>query len=261
MIHRICCLYTCTDNDKYLNYIPHVIENCENMAICPVILLINIQNKSKIQQVYVDAFNSICKFEFIDVPEVNDIFMAQVIRLLYPCILPQFDVVMINDIDLIMIKNDYFQECINLAKSQDKFVAGRLKNNMYFMGFNFAKPSIWTQLFNVHNIEDIHKRLITYYKSQSNGKCDWGFDQKLLKRVLSNHDIIVINKPLYNIKSSNKPRFVKIQGVFDCNLHSSFEINIERIHEFKKDIIMYTEAHGQSMNNNIMLHLKKFQMY
>ena len=139
---NVACLYTCNNNSVYMNYIPYVIENCLSLKIIPVILLINVDNLPKEYK----KFEQYIKYIYFD-KAINDVYISQVIRLFYPAVLKEYDVVMIGDIDLIMIKNVYYIENITQAFESDKFIAGRYKENQCFMSFNFCKPSIWERMF------------------------------------------------------------------------------------------------------------------
>lgn len=248
------CLYTCTNNDRYLSYIPYVIENCQTMKIHPYILLINFDTRNNVENL-IDKFNSVATFEFINIPNVNDVFVSQIIRLYYPALLSNFDVVMINDIDLIMIKHPYFDECINIANNKDVFVAGRLKHNQYFIAFNFAKPKIWSQIFKIHCKSDVINKLDELWiNNNKNGTYPWGLDQMILYNIVSRiPNKVVINKKLYNIKSSENKDMIRIQGMFQCNSQSHFDILYDQIEINKyNNVIMYTEAHGNCINTRLL---------
>jgi len=205
-------------------------------------------------------------FIHIDFPDINDVYVSQTIRLFYPAIMNTFDVVMINDIDLIMIKNSYYSDCIRHAWTTNDFVAGRKKNE-HFMGFNFAKPEVWRDVFDVHTLEDVRDRIYAIYNKYRKGdKMDWGVDQKILGEYIGKY----VTKRNFNgepkVKSINvdKYQFVgiknemfEIKGCFACNMHKKMTVSAKEFETLNADdkILFYTTSTGRPWDDNVIKYI------
>jgi hypothetical protein len=152
------CLYSSNNNSKYLQFIPLVVKNALSLNIVPVIVLINVPDEVSSKYSEYQKY-----FRYFNINDINDVFVAQIIRLFYPAILKEYDVVMINDIDLILLNHEYFHYCFETAYLSKKFVVGRKKSNQYFMRFNFANPDIWGKIFKIYNINDVYEALFKIY--------------------------------------------------------------------------------------------------
>lgn len=259
-LFNIACLYTCNKNERYLRYIPYVVENCISLQIIPVILLINI-NSLPIEYKKYQKYIRYITFE----KYINDVYISQIIRLFYPAIMKEYDVVMISDIDLIIIKNNYFTNNINHAFKSDEFVVGRYKDNQCFMPFNFGKPYIWGRMFHIENIDDITSCVTKIYNANvcENGIIDWGIDQKVLTKYVDKENQVKVkiirDEDLYALTHS-KINDVILRGAFQCNFHKAFTIkNINIFKLLSQDkIIFYTEGGGKTINKDIYEIIKMY---
>lgn len=117
---------------------------------------------------------------------INDAFVAQFIRLLYPCIIDTKSGVMITDIDMIPMNKEYYIDNIQNT-SDDKFVCYRdciMHIKELPMCYNVATPAVWREIFNIKDISQINSNIITVYsKIKYDGKHGgkgWGTDQTIL---------------------------------------------------------------------------------
>jgi hypothetical protein len=109
---------------------------------------------------------------------------------------------MINDIDLILFNHAYFHYCFEKAYTTKKFIVGRKKSNQYFMGFNFANPEIWGEIFNINDINDVYEVLLELFSFG----VFWGTDQLILQKHVNNNKkqcIIIDNLDLYCLLDIN----------------------------------------------------------
>lgn len=127
---------------------------------------------------------------------INDIFVAQVIRLLYPIMFPD-KTVLITDLDIIPVKKSYFIHPI-INFDEDSFVTytNRYhKQKMYAICYNLAKGKIYGDLFNFkedeRNIQGIINKLKEWYHPEYTGvkNCPgWYTDQKKLYEYFQNYN-------------------------------------------------------------------------
>lgn len=140
---------------------------------------------------------------FNPLENINDIFVAQVVRLLYPALFKD-KTVLITDLDIIPVKKNYFIEPIKYLHDSTfvSYTNRYYKQQMYAICYNVAKGDTFAKMFNIKNMDDIIERLNSWYNINYNGKknCDgWYTDQKKLfeyfekyngqKLVLNDKDI------------------------------------------------------------------------
>jgi len=111
-------------------------------------------------------------------------YIAQTIRLLWPSLLGEKDGVLITDIDMIPGNRSYFSESI-MNLPDDIFINYRQGygiTNQIYMCYNVAPSNIWSEIFHIYRLEDIHKFLVQNfhheYDSFHGGK-GWFTDQEL----------------------------------------------------------------------------------
>jgi len=116
--------------------------------------------------------------------ELSDIYVAQVIRILYPALFPDKNI-LITDLDIFPVKYTYF--ITPIEKYPDNYFISYtdryIKNNMLAICYNIAKGSIWGEIFNIKNKEDIINRLNEWYTKCYTGikNCPgWYTDQQKL---------------------------------------------------------------------------------
>lgn len=182
-----CVLSACDLNPIYLDYIPLFIKTWIKLypSIDVKVVLISKEIPSELYK----YSNNIILFEPIE--DLLTSFTAQYIRLLYPAILNYENGVMITDIDMIPMNSKYYTE--NIKEFDNKtFIYYRnvlLNERQISMCYNVASPIIWSEIFNIKNIEDITNRLIDVNKKINyigkNGEF-WYTDQVELFREAMN---------------------------------------------------------------------------
>lgn len=204
-----------------------------------------------IQKVWKEKFNLdlICIFIGNEIPEIlkiyqkniilfkpieniNPIYISQVIRILYPALFENKNI-LITDMDIIPISKSYFFNHLK-DKNENCFITYTdryVKQKMYAICYNLANSKVWKEIFNIHNLKDIQTFLINNYNQNYNGlkNCPgWYSDQKLLYKYLNNYkDLIVFNDKELNYKRLDGKGAVKLKYILD-----NIDIIINNIHDY-----------------------------
>lgn len=130
--------------------------------------------------------------------DMNDIYVAQVIRILYPALFPDKNI-LITDLDIFPVSKRYFLDSI--SEIEDNYFISytdrALKQKMLTICYNVAKGDIWSQIFNIKTKKDINQRLKQWYNLEYTGKKNcpgWYTDQKKLFEYVYkwNKNIIIL---------------------------------------------------------------------
>jgi len=128
------------------------------------------------------------------IDKVSTAFCSQVVRLLYPCILPNDGAALISDVDLLPLNYEYFDKAMRKC-SPEKFVTFRSdhmkkhKRPEIVMCYNAALPSVWKDVFGIKDYDSMLKKMSSIYAKVDyedihNGK-GWRTDQRMLYQVLN----------------------------------------------------------------------------
>ena len=115
---------------------------------------------------------------------INSIFVAQVIRILYPCLYKDKNI-LITDVDIFPISHDYFIRSIENIPN-DAFITYRdryIKQKMLSICYNVANSNTWHEIFNINNTDDISTTISKWYDTKYTGlkNCaGWFTDQNKL---------------------------------------------------------------------------------
>ena len=173
---------------------------------------------------------------------LNDIYVAQVIRILYPCLFENKNI-LITDLDIFPISKKYFIDSIKNYPN-DYFISYTnryINSKMLAICYNIANSNTWSDIFNIKNKTDIKKFLVSKYNNEYTGKKNcpgWYTDQKELYNYIKkwgkyeNKFIAMNDKDLLfkrlNNRQVNKEKIVKN---FDDTLKNLF--NYTDIHAIK----------------------------
>ncbi len=204
-----CVVTGCNMNPLYYDFIPMFIESWKTLypSIDIKIILIHDTIPENIKQ-YEDYI--IC---FKPLENIETSFQAQVIRLLYPCILTQYkNGILITDMDMIPMNNNYYSKPIEHIDN-DTFVCYRdvliQTDKQIAMCYNIALSSTWSKVFNIHSIDDIIKQL-----QELSLKSSWYTDQLFLyKKVMdfkTKNNVVILNDQLTKFKRLNRCDFNSI---------------------------------------------------
>jgi hypothetical protein len=182
---KISNILTAVNNEElYIDFIPNFIKHWNFLfpeAMVNIILI-----AQKIPDEYIIFKENIILFN--ELPNISSAFQAMNIRNLFPALINSSDGVLITDIDMMPMNRKYYEEPIKNIKN-NSFVTYRdvLLNNYEFpMCYNIATPYIWSEVFNLKNLDDLKKILTKWYEEsnyriknpQLKGIND--FDQKIL---------------------------------------------------------------------------------
>ena len=140
------------DNPEYLDFWPIVSEAWINIGVTPILFYTG-EKKFEGNNIY--NFN---------IENINTAFLAQNIRLLAPAIFPN-DVCIISDIDNMPLSKEYFQENISNFGG-DEFIIYRpdaTTEDMISIMWNAAKGSVWSDIFDVKDIDNIYNKIKSWY--------------------------------------------------------------------------------------------------
>ena len=201
-------LVTCNDNPEYYSFYPKIKIIWEKLLSIKCILIFIGNILPDILKPYKEDI-----IIFNPIHNINTVFIAQNIRLLYPCIMEKYqNGILIGDIDAIPLNKNYFID--NIKEYPDDFfitygfahALDSVKERQ--MSYNVALQKTWSEIFGIKNIDDINNKLIHWYKMvgvykynpKFRSKCiGFHFDQKILYQSLHSW-----NKKETNLKYANK---------------------------------------------------------
>lgn len=190
-------LTACDSNSHYLNLFPHVVDVWKKKfnIECHLILVHDV-----IPDHLKEYQNNIILFKPIE--KIHPAFTAQVIRILYPCLYENKNI-LITDVDIFPISYQYFISSIE-KYSNDKFICYRdayMKQNMLAICYNIANSETWKEIFKINTIDDITNTIKNWYNFEysSMKNCPGWFtdQQKLFEYVINwekNNDRLIILK-------------------------------------------------------------------
>jgi len=243
-----CVLTACDLNMSYLNMFPHVqqVWKTRFSLDCYLILIAN-----EIPDSLLEYKKFIILFKPIE--NINSCFIAQTIRILYPALFDNKNI-LITDIDIIPISKKYFIDSIK-TYDNDKFITYTdryVKQNMYAICYNIANSNIWKDIFKIYNQEDIKNRIIEWYNSSYNGTKNcigWFTDQLKLYEYIHDYNNLVILKDnnlgykrldkrkrdvdFINENSNNLEKFCEIYSDFHISKRMSIKNTRYSINAYK----------------------------
>lgn len=166
-------------NPYYLDFWPIVAKAWKELiGIKPTLILVA-DDSIQVDETLGDVIR------FSPIPHVSIALQAQAIRLLAPCLF-EHDICLISDIDMIPLSKKYFLNSVRHIAA-DKFIVYRDKAygeyaQQFPMCYIAAQGSIFKEIFNVNNIDDI-RSILTYWDSL---KLGWWTDELMLYQYVTN---------------------------------------------------------------------------
>ena len=255
-------LTACNLNYYYLDLFPYVYKVWKNKFGLELILILISET---IPEQLKEYENNIILFKPIQ--NINSCYIAQVIRILYPSLFENKNI-LITDIDIVPISTDYFFNSVENYQD-DVFISYTdryLKNEMLAICYNLANSNIWKKIFNISSIEDINNILIENYKVDYNGtkNCDgWYSDQKILYSYVFNYKnnsqedfqnkVIILNDNITNynrLDGKGTQKLIEIKNnkediINNINLYSDFHI----IRNYHKNLRLFENIIDSIMQN------------
>jgi hypothetical protein len=175
-----CVLVACNDNPKYLSFWPVVKKAWWEIARLPCVMVYVADSIPE----YLEKDPAVIHFK--PIPGWPTATQAQVIRLLYPALLPTDDAVMLSDMDMIPLQSDWFLKGFETFQP-NQFVSLRgidEREKQIYMCYVGARPTVWKEMFGIFSVDDIQTRLEDWSKKLpadgSHGGLGWCSDQIIL---------------------------------------------------------------------------------
>jgi hypothetical protein len=153
------CLVASDLNTDYLDFFPLVLKKWNDIVGIDVKLILISEHVPEYLNNYKD--NIILFKPVVNIPSA---FQAQCIRILYPCLFIDKNII-ISDMDLIPLNKTYYVD--NITKyNNESFIIYRnvLESiNQYPICFCLANSQIWKEIFNINTQEDIINTLKQWY--------------------------------------------------------------------------------------------------
>jgi len=180
-------------------------------------------------------------------------YIAQNIRIYYPALLklPDDEMVMITDMDMLPTNDKFYTEGLDAFEKQDFIYYKFIEGKQIFMCYNAAHPSAWSDIFNIKSEKDIERELINNYNKNYNGipgSSGWYSDQELMYNKLIRYPHLkVLNRPynrlVINVDNVNmydehiKKGDVNFIALYDdCHFHRDFKSNEKYILKIQEQI-------------------------
>ena len=146
-----CALVACNENPHYLQFWPYVKKAWWEIVGIPCVMVY-------IGQIVPDSLkNDPAVIHFQPIEGWPTATQAQVIRLLYPSIMKCEGAIVISDMDIIPVQRNFFTQGFAQFK-EDQFVSLRgidEKEKQIYMCYVGATPKTFSDVFNIHSIENI----------------------------------------------------------------------------------------------------------
>jgi hypothetical protein len=138
--------------------------------------------------------------------DLNTAYTAQNIRMYYTSLisLPDDEMVMITDMDMLPTKGDYYKNGLGRFKKDDFIYYRNVDGDQIYMCYNAAHPSTWAHVFSIYCENDIENQINKNYNNSYNGipgSNEWFIDQKIMYSKLINYENLkVLNRPINRLE-------------------------------------------------------------
>jgi hypothetical protein len=169
-------------NPEYTKFVPLFLQQWKQFygEITPIIVYIGDSIPTQLE-----PYREYLRL-FPPVGQLSTVATAQIIRILYPCLLPDDAVILITDMDMLPGKSAYFQQAASMIPDH---VFGSLRPktivaaNQIAICYNVARASTWRSIFGIHTPADIvhflESNVPAGHDGQHGGR-GWYSDQELL---------------------------------------------------------------------------------
>lgn len=198
-MHLDLCLLSCDLNSTYYDFFPLIKTFWKTKVGIDCILILVAK---ELPYSLMSEKDSIIMFP--PIPNIPTAFQAQCIRLLYPCLL-NFNGIIISDMDIIPLNNDFFSKTIETLHQQNTFCIYRnviSEYKQYPMCYCAGSSDVWKKIFKINIMNDLIQTLTSWYSKDdyaiSSASSEmWAQDQlQLFKSItdIENDDNINIVK-------------------------------------------------------------------
>lgn len=161
---------------------------------------------------------------FPEIPGISSVYIAQVIRIVYPALMGPSDTTVITDMDMLPGKNNYFVLKVDSLR-RNAFVSLRplscVGKHEIAICYNVASTSTWRSIFEINTHEDVRAFLVKHYRPVDgiHGGVGWTQDQLILFKYISSYtgDVIILDDQLMNrlepyIHNYDIQTFIRMSG-------------------------------------------------
>lgn len=179
---------------------------------------------------------------------LNSAYIGQNIRLYYPALLdlPDDEMVMITDMDMLPMNDKYYKEGLENCTSDDFVYYRHIDGHQIYMCYNAAHPKVWGKIFNIKTPFDIEKLLVINYNNRYNGKpgdIGWSIDQEVLYNFAIKYpNLKVLNRPIKRLEMWDYKQFLAmgrtnfVSAYDDCHFHRNYLVNEIFIQDAEKQL-------------------------
>jgi len=246
------CLIATDLNESYLGTYEFVKRAWNDIIGIPTMLIVV---ANSIPDELIKFKDDIILFKPIE--GINSAFIAQCIRILYPCLLPNKNII-ISDADIIPLNKNYF---VNFIKDFDdkcfiSYTKRYHENKQQAICYNCANSNTWQEIFKIYTLDDINSRLFEWYNFKYNGlkNCDgWYCDQEKLFEYLNkwnNIRHIFLDDKFLNFNRLDKKDKVFIVSNVQLIIDNVFK-NIYTDYHFIRPYQKYTKLINSIINTAI----------
>jgi hypothetical protein len=180
--------------------------------------------------------------------DLNTAFVAQNIRIYYPALLslPDDEMVMITDMDMLPTNDKYYKENLELYNKEDFIYYRYIDGNQIYMCYNAAHPETWGKIFNIKTDKDIELNINNTYNNNYNGipgLTGWFIDQEMMYLKLKNYPFLkILNKPIKRLEMNILKNHVLkkdinyVTNYDDAHFHRSYPNNKKLIEHVEKEL-------------------------
>lgn len=174
--------------------------------------------------------------------DLHTAYISQIIRIYYPAILnlPDDELVIITDIDMLPINSDYFKNGLEEYTINDFIYYREINCKMIYMCYNAAHPTTWSRIFKIESENDIEKYIYSNYNKHYNGipgKAGWFTDQQVLYNNLINYpNLKVLNRPIRRLEMNKCKKYLNNKN--NTFIHKYDDVHFHRSY-LKNNIYIY----------------------
>lgn len=180
--------------------------------------------------------------------DLNTAFVGQNLRIYYTALLnlPDDEMVMITDMDMLPAKPDYYVNDLEYYNKEDFIYYRHIDEIQIYMCYNAAHPETWGKLFQITSEEDVINAINNTYQQSYNGipgSHGWCIDQCVMYNVLHNYEHLqVLNRPIHRLERHMCEHYIRkndknyMDKFDDMHFHRSFMNNAHLIADVERQL-------------------------
>jgi len=180
------CIVSSDMNKNYVGLYPYVRKAWNKLGIKTMLILVS----DVIPNFLIEYKDEIILFE--PIKGIHTAFQAQTVRLLYPSLIHNKNV-LISDMDIIPLSKKYFVDNIRDIQENNHIIFRNsyMEQNMYAVCYHLSHSDIWKKIFNISNLDDIKNTMIKWYDPNYTGSknCTGWFTDQLVLYTYINQNI------------------------------------------------------------------------